>query len=78
MCHFADSATVQENFDGDRDECAKTKDPEGLYRSFDCTVSFGGTTVEGMIVDHGAQLVSPARDRCRLRAALLMSPPPPR
>jgi hypothetical protein len=77
VCHFADSPTVQENLDGDRDECAKQHDLEGLYRSFDCTVSFGGTTVQGMVVDHGAQLVLPGRDRCRLRATLLLTQPPP-
>ena len=76
VCHFADSPTVQENLDGEIDACAKTHDPEGLYRAFDCTVSFGGTLVEGMVVDHGAQLVLPGRDRCRLRATLLMTEPP--
>ena len=77
VCHFADSPTVQQNLDGDRDECAREHDLEGLYRSFDCTVSLGGTTVEGMVVDHGAQVVLPGRDRCRLRAALLMTDPRP-
>jgi hypothetical protein len=77
VCHFPDSPTVQENLDGDRDECAKQHDLEGLYRSFDCTVSLGGTTVQGMVVHHGAQLVLPGRDRCRLRATLLMTQPPP-
>jgi hypothetical protein len=79
VCHFADSPTVQENLDGDRgdrDECAKTHDLEGLYRAFDCTISFGGRSVQGMVVDHGAQLVLPGRDRCRLRAALLMTTAP--
>jgi hypothetical protein len=76
VCHFVDSPTVQVDFDGERDECSAKRDIEGLYRSFDCTVSFGGSTVQGMVVDHGAQVVQPGRDRCRLRASLLIAPPP--
>lgn len=77
VCHFVDSPTIQIDFDGERDECAKTHDPEALYRSFDCTITFGGTTVHDMVVDHGAQLVMAGPDRCRLRASLLMTTSPP-
>ena len=77
VCRAADSPFVQENFDGDRDECSKQRDPEQLYRPFDCNAAFGGATVEGMVVDHGTQQVLPGRDRCLLRAPLLFADPPP-
>jgi hypothetical protein len=77
VCRFPDSPTVQVDFDGDRDECSKGRDPAGLYRSLDCNVFFAGQNVQGMVVDHGAQLVQHDADKCRLRAPLLMNPPAP-
>jgi hypothetical protein len=77
VCHFADSPTVQVDLDGERDECAASPDLEGLYRSFDCTVSLGGTTVQEMVVHHGSQVTAPGRDQCRLRASLLVTEPTP-
>lgn len=76
VCRFPDAPTVQHDFDGDRDECSKQRDPEKLYRPLDCTISFGGKVIEEMLVEHGQQQIRHGRDRCRLTAALLMSAQP--
>ena len=77
VCHFADSPTVQVDLDGVRDECAKEPDLQALYRPFDCNVSFSGKMVDDMVVNHGIPLEQQGPDRCRLRASLLFSEPPP-
>jgi hypothetical protein len=77
VCLHPDSPKVQEDFDGERDECSKQRDPDQLYRALDCTTTFGGATVQGMVVKFGNQLVLPGPDRCRLNADLLLAEPPP-
>jgi hypothetical protein len=77
VCHFPDSPSIQVDLDGERDECASQPDLEGLYRSFDCNVTLGKSTVQGMVVHHGVQLVRPGKDGCRLRASLLVTEPLP-
>jgi hypothetical protein len=77
VCHFEDSKIVQVDLDGNRDECAAQRDIDGLYRSFDCTRTLGGKTVQGMIVHHGSQRVLPGPDKCKLRASLLVTEPAP-
>lgn len=76
VCSRPDAPIVQVDLDGNRDECAKQHDLGQTYRPFDCTVGFGRTTVEGMLVDYGAQVVLPGPDRCRLRSPLLTTEPP--
>ena len=68
VCHFDDAPVVQENLYGEMDECAKSRDPGAVNRAFECTTSFAGKELSGMVVDHGEQIVTPFRGLCRLSA----------